>query len=120
MYACPPLAHYYQVRPRGSPVGWCPVCEAEGPVWVPCFDCQDFGTLFVPSDAEPQELLEDPMPLAWLSQVVALHCHQEVEPHLAHAHFAILLAALMAQDEETPSAPIYLGPGDYLVEHPPE
>ena len=89
-------------------------------MWVPCFDCQDFGTLFVPSDAEPQELLEDPMPLAWLSQVVALHCHQEVEPHLAHAHFAILLAALMAQDEETPSAPIYLGPGDYLVEHPPE
>jgi hypothetical protein len=88
-----------------------------GPLFV-CMSCQDFRTLFVPTDAKRRELLEDPVPLAWLSRVVALHCHQEVEPDLVHAHFSILLASLMAHDEETPSAPIYLRPNDYLVEEP--
>ena len=104
LFACPPLAHFYQVRPRGCPNGRCLVCFEMGPAWVPCFDCDDFGTLFVPVDADPREVVPDPLPLAWLSRVVALHLHQEDQPDVAHAHFSILLASQMSHMLDEPSA----------------
>jgi hypothetical protein len=106
LFACPPLAHYYQVRPRGCPNGRCPVCFEMGPAWVPCSDCQDFGTLFVPWDADRREVVPEPLPLVWLSRVVALHLHQEDQPDVAHAHFSILLASQMSHGLDEPSAPL--------------